>query len=216
MCKLTENSFRDVNIAFVNELSIICDKLGINAWELIRLANRHPRVNILQPGAGVGGHCIAVDPWFIVDSAPEEARLIRTAREVNDYEPEWVLDKVKVAIGGALSEQSEQPDKTKADVTVACLGLAFKLDIDDLRESPAVEITRQIPKLGCYVLAVEPNIEILPKTRVIENLALITLSDALPSADVFCVLVKHRDFINELHGIASHPKKIMDSVGIFI
>jgi UDP-N-acetyl-D-mannosaminuronic acid dehydrogenase len=208
MCKLTENSFRDVNIAFANELSIICDKLGINAWELIRLANRHPRVNILQPGAGVCGHCIAVDPWFIVDSAPEEARLIRTAREVNDYEPEWALDKVKVAIGGVLSEQSVQPDKTKADVTVACLGLAFKLDIDDLRESPAVEITRQIPKLRCYVLAVEPNIEILPKTRVVENLALITLSDALPSADVVCVLVKHRDFINELHGIASHPKKL--------
>ena len=154
MCKLTENSFRDVNIAFANELSMICDKPNIDVWELIALANRHPRVNILQPGAGVGGHCIAVDPWFIVDTTPNEARLIRTAREVNDHKPEWVLDKVKVAIADVLSEQ---PNKTMADVKVACLGLAFKPDIDDLRESPAVEITQHIAQLGCQVLAVEPN-----------------------------------------------------------
>ena len=133
MCKLTENSFRDVNIAFANELSIICDKLDINVWELIKLANRHPRVNILQPGPGVGGHCIAVDPWFIVSAAPEEARLIRTAREVNDSKPEWVIEKVKLAVAEYLMAN---PDKTAKDVTIACFGLAFKPDIDDLRESP--------------------------------------------------------------------------------
>ena len=146
MCKLTENSFRDVNIAFANELSMICDKLDINVWELISLANRHPRVNILQPGCGVGGHCIAVDPWFIVDTTPQEARLIRTAREVNDHKPEWVVEKVKAAIVDVLSTH---PEKGMADVTVACLGLAFKPDIDDLRESPAVKITQQIAHLGC-------------------------------------------------------------------
>src|SRR5688572_5896801 len=135
MCKLTENSFRDVNIAFANELSIICDKLGINVWELIKLANRHPRVNILQPGPGVGGHCIAVDPWFIVDSAPEEARLIRTAREVNNSKPHWVMDKVEEAI-----EQATADGKQGKDLTIAVFGLAFKPDIDDLRESPALDI----------------------------------------------------------------------------
>ncbi|MDR0762404.1 MAG: UDP-N-acetyl-D-mannosamine dehydrogenase, partial [Campylobacteraceae bacterium] len=137
MCKLTENSFRDVNIAFANELSIICDKLGINVWELISLANRHPRVNILQPGCGVGGHCIAVDPWFIVSKTPKEAKLIRTAREVNSHKPEWVVDKVDEAISRFLKEN---PQKNKNNITVACFGLAFKPDIDDLRESPAVEI----------------------------------------------------------------------------
>src|SRR5690606_14051026 len=141
MCKLTENSFRDVNIAFANELSIICDQLDINVWELIRLANRHPRVNILQPGPGVGGHCIAVDPWFIVSKTPEEARLIRTAREVNDSKPEWVINKVKQAVAEYLMEN---PDKTAKDVTIACFGLAFKADIDDLRESPALAITQHI------------------------------------------------------------------------
>jgi UDP-N-acetyl-D-mannosaminuronic acid dehydrogenase len=123
MCKLTENSYRDVNIAFANELSMICDKLGINVWELIGLANHHPRVKVLQPGPGVGGHCIAVDPWFIVSSDPEQARLIRTAREVNDHKPEWVLEKVKVAITDALAAN---PSKTMADIKDACLGLAFK------------------------------------------------------------------------------------------
>ncbi len=149
MCKLTENSFRDVNIAFANELSIVCDKLGINVWELISLANRHPRVNILQPAAGVGGHCIAVDPWFIVDSAPDEARIIRTAREVNDGKPVWVLDQIKMAIE---STQTVSPGKRRQDVKVACLGLAFKPDIDDLRESPAVGIAERLAEVGCQVL----------------------------------------------------------------
>lgn len=210
MCKLTENSFRDVNIAFANELSMICDKLNIDVWELIALANRHPRVNILQPGAGVGGHCIAVDPWFIVDTTPNEARLIRTAREVNDHKPEWVLDKVKVAIADVLSEQ---PNKTMADVKVACLGLAFKPDIDDLRESPAVEITQHIAQLGCQVLAVEPYIETLPQKLGKAKLLLASLTDVLTTADVLCVLVKHQEFVAGRESIASHSK-VVDSVGL--
>lgn len=210
MCKLTENSFRDVNIAFANELSMICDKLGIDVWELIRLANRHPRVNILQPGAGVGGHCIAVDPWFIVDTTPNEARIIRTAREVNDHKPEWVLEKVKAAIADCLAQK---PGSTMADVKVACLGLAFKPDIDDLRESPAVEITQHIAQLGCQVLAVEPNIETLPQKLGKPNLLLSSLTDILSTADVLCVLVKHREFVEELANIQAHPT-VIDAVGL--
>ena len=210
MCKLTENAFRDVNIAFANELSIICDKLDINVWELISLANRHPRVNILQPGAGVGGHCIAVDPWFIVHTSPDEARLIRTAREVNDHKPEWVLEKVKIAVADVLSSR---PGATMADIKVACLGLAFKPDIDDLRESPALEITESIAKLGCQVLAVEPNIDALPEQLAVPNLALVPLDEALATADVLCVLVKHRPFTEVVTQISDHPK-IIDAVGL--
>lgn len=210
MCKLTENSFRDVNIAFANELSMICDKLGIDVWELIPLANRHPRVNILQPGAGVGGHCIAVDPWFIVDTTPDEARIIRTAREVNDHKPEWVLDKVKAGIADVLAKKSAG---TMADIKVACLGLAFKPDIDDLRESPAVEITRSIAQLGCQVLAVEPNIEALPEKIAMSNFRLAALEDALEAADVVCVLVKHRPFVEALEIIRQHASKV-DAVGL--
>ncbi|HDT6079022.1 TPA: UDP-N-acetyl-D-mannosamine dehydrogenase [Aeromonas veronii bv. veronii] len=209
MCKLTENSFRDVNIAFANELSMICDKLDIDVWELIRLANRHPRVNILQPGAGVGGHCIAVDPWFIVDTTPNEARIIRTAREVNDHKPHWVLEKVKAAIADCLAQK---PGSTMADVKVACLGLAFKPDIDDLRESPAVEITQHIAQLGCQVLAVEPNIDALPQSLEAPNLALSSFN-AISSADVLCILVKHREFVAARESIASHSR-IVDSVGL--
>jgi UDP-N-acetyl-D-mannosaminuronic acid dehydrogenase len=212
MCKLTENSFRDVNIAFANELSMICDKLGIDVWELIALANRHPRVNILQPGAGVGGHCIAVDPWFIVDTTPNEARLIRTAREVNDHKPEWVLEKVKVAIADVLAAN---PGKTMADIKVACLGLAFKPDIDDLRESPAVEITRKIAKLGCQVIVVEPYIEELPQKLTQFNLLLKSLDDVLPSADVVCVQVKHRLFTEAVESIRRH-NLVIDAVGLFV
>ncbi|EHD2278887.1 UDP-N-acetyl-D-mannosamine dehydrogenase, partial [Vibrio parahaemolyticus] len=161
MAKLTENSSRDVQIAFANELSIICDKLDINVWELIALANRHPRVNILQPGPGVGGHCIAVDPWFIVSKTPEEAQIIHTARKVNDGKPDWVINKVKLAIAEFLQAN---PDKTARDVTVACYGLAFKPDIDDLRESPAMAITQKIAEMHAgRVIAVEPNIEAVPE-----------------------------------------------------
>lgn len=191
MCKLTENSFRDVNIAFANELSIICDKLDINVWELIRLANRHPRVNILQPGPGVGGHCIAVDPWFIVSKTPEEARLIRIAREVNDSKPEWVLNKVKLAVAEFLQAN---PEKTAKDVTIACFGLAFKPDIDDLRESPALAITQQIAATHAGpVLAVEPNIEELPG-KLAGKLNLVSVEAAMVETDVIVLLVDHREF----------------------
>lgn len=210
MCKLTENSFRDVNIAFANELSLICDRLNINVWELISLANRHPRVNILQPGAGVGGHCIAVDPWFIVDTTPEEARIIRMAREVNDYKPEWVVEKVKAAMAGVLAVRS---DAHMADVKVACLGLAFKPDIDDLRESPAALIARQLSNLGCQILAVEPNVDALPGKLAADNVSLVSLDFALDNADVVCVLVKHQPFVSAAEKIAKHPVKI-DVVGM--
>ena len=189
MCKLTENSFRDVNIAFANELSIICNKLDINVWELIKLANRHPRVNILQPGPGVGGHCIAVDPWFIVSKTPEQARLIRTAREVNDSKPEWVIDQVKIKITEFLQAN---PEKTMKDVTVACYGLAFKPDIDDLRESPALNITKKLAEQGLNILVIEPNIEKLPENMP-SNIQLIQLEDK-GKADIHLVLVDHREF----------------------
>jgi UDP-N-acetyl-D-mannosaminuronic acid dehydrogenase len=191
MCKLTENSFRDVNIAFANELSIICDKLNINVWELIKLANRHPRVNILQPGPGVGGHCIAVDPWFIVSASPKDARLIQTARIVNDGKPHWVMEKIQLAIAQHLTVHT---DKTVKDVTVACMGLAFKPDIDDLRESPAALISRKIADTHPgKVLGVEPNIDILPaqwNTKMI----LTSIDGALFNADVIVVLVDHKEF----------------------
>jgi UDP-N-acetyl-D-mannosaminuronic acid dehydrogenase len=147
MAKLVENSFRDVNIAFANEISMICEKLGINVWELIELANKHPRVNILNPGPGIGGHCIAVDPWFIVDAAPSEAKLIRAAREVNDSKPHWVLEKIKTK-----AARFKNP-------VIGCLGLAFKANIDDIRESPALEITRELIASGIgKIMACEPNV----------------------------------------------------------
>ncbi|WP_341863265.1 UDP-N-acetyl-D-mannosamine dehydrogenase [Gymnodinialimonas sp. 57CJ19] len=188
MAKLTENSFRDVNIAFANELSIICDKLDMDVWELISLANRHPRVNILQPGPGVGGHCIAVDPWFIVSSAPDQAKLIRTAREVNDAKPEWVIDKVHAAIGAHLSSH---PNKTAKDVVIAIYGLAFKPDIDDLRESPALEIARNIAHAHQGKLfVVEPNIDAIPDG--FGDAHMVSLGDV--QADVHVMLVDHASF----------------------
>ncbi|MDH5184969.1 MAG: UDP-N-acetyl-D-mannosamine dehydrogenase, partial [Gammaproteobacteria bacterium] len=156
MTKLAENSFRDVNIAFANELSIISDQLNIDVWELIRLSNRHPRVNILQPGAGVGGHCIAVDPWFIIDKSPESSRLIKTARNVNDSKPEWVIEKINLAIVDYLQNN---PHKNIKDVTIACFGLTFKPDVNDLRGSPAYMIAKAINNTHSgNVLAVEPNV----------------------------------------------------------
>lgn len=206
MAKLTENSFRDVNIAFANELSLICDKLGMDVWELIRLANRHPRVNILQPGPGVGGHCIAVDPWFIVSSSPDEARLIRTARVVNDSKPHWVLDKVWEAIGAHLMEN---PGKTAAEVTVAVYGLAFKPDIDDLRESPALDIARQIAaEHSGPLLVIEPNVEDLPKGFGSASLA--GLTDAA-SSDVHVMLVDHREF----RGTPTPQGQVVDARGVW-
>ncbi|EGR2558544.1 UDP-N-acetyl-D-mannosamine dehydrogenase, partial [Vibrio alginolyticus] len=190
MAKLTENSSRDVQIAFANELSIICDKLDINVWELIALANRHPRVNILQPGPGVGGHCIAVDPWFIVSKTPEEAQIIHTARKVNDGKPDWVINKVKLAIAEFLQAN---PDKTARDVTVACYGLAFKPDIDDLRESPAMAITQKIAEMHAgRVIAVEPNIELIPEK--LKHVELMDFEVAPKEADIQVLLVDHKEF----------------------
>lgn len=186
MAKLTENSFRDVNIAFANELSILCDKLDINVWELIKLANRHPRVNILQPGCGVGGHCIAVDPWFIVHQNPNEAKMIKIAREINDNKPKFVIEKIKEKI-----EDIFQPK-------IACLGLAFKPDIDDLRESPALDIVLELANEDVVqILVVEPNIKQLPlKLKAKKNVNLVSLNQALKEADVIVILVKHREFID--------------------
>jgi len=181
MAKLTENSFRDTNIAFANELSILCDKFGIDVWELIALTNRHPRVNVLQPGAGVGGHCIAVDPWFIVHAGGEDAKIIRTAREVNTYKTKWAIEKVKNA---ALKFEKEHGRKAK----VACMGLAFKPNIDDLRESPALYITRQLRADNLDILAVEPNIENFSEFNIVNY------EDATNQADVIVFLVGHSEF----------------------
>lgn len=204
MAKLTENSFRDVNIAFANELSIICDELSINVWELIALANRHPRVNILTPGPGVGGHCIAVDPWFIVDSAPESARMIRTAREVNDGKPGYVISKVNKA-----ADEFKRP-------VVACLGLAFKPDIDDLRESPALDITKKLSESGVgRVLAVEPNITALPDSLKDSTIELMTLDAALEQANIVVVLVNHKQF-KVLDKSYFNTKVMIDSTGLIV
>ena len=190
MCKLTENSFRDVNIAFANELSLICADQEINVWELIRLANRHPRVNILQPGPGVGGHCIAVDPWFIVAQNPQQARLIRTAREVNDYKPLWVLERVKATVADCLTASGKRASELK----IACFGLAFKPNIDDLRESPAMEIAQQIAQWNSgETLVVEPNIHQLPASLA-PHCKLVDLDEALAQADVLVMLVDHAPF----------------------
>jgi UDP-N-acetyl-D-mannosaminuronic acid dehydrogenase len=205
MAKLTENSCRDVQIAFANELSIICDKLDIDVWELISLANRHPRINILQPGPGVGGHCIAVDPWFIVSKTPEQAQLIHTARKVNDAKPEWVVDKVKIAVSDFLQAN---PEKTAKDVTIACYGLAFKPNIDDLRESPALYITQKISNMHSgRVIAVEPNINSLPSD--ILNVKLCDLKQSLNESDIHILLVAHKEF----KGININSSYI-DTIGI--
>jgi UDP-N-acetyl-D-mannosaminuronic acid dehydrogenase len=190
MAKLTENSCRDVQIAFANELSMICDKLDIDVWELISLANRHPRINILQPGPGVGGHCIAVDPWFIVSKTPKQAQLIHTARKVNDAKPEWVINKVKIAIADFLQAN---PTKTAKDITIACYGLAFKPDIDDLRESPAMFITEKIIEMHSgLVVAVEPNIHHLP--LILRGAELVSFEIASTRADIQLMLVDHKEF----------------------
>jgi UDP-N-acetyl-D-mannosaminuronic acid dehydrogenase len=207
MVKLTENASRDVSIAFANELSIICDKINIDVWELIALANRHPRVNILQPGPGVGGHCIAVDPWFIVSRTPEQAKLIHTARKVNDAKPQWVVDKVKIAVADFLQAN---PDKSAKEVNIVCYGLAFKPDIDDLRESPALQIAKVIAQLHSgKTLAVEPNIHSLPPH--VENIELTSIENAKVQADIHVLLVDHREF--KEHKIIS--EYVVDTKGIW-
>ncbi|MHB8410036.1 MAG: UDP-N-acetyl-D-mannosamine dehydrogenase [Acidiferrobacterales bacterium] len=198
MAKLTENSFRDVNIAFANELSLLCDKEGINVWNLISLANRHPRVNILQPGPGVGGHCIAVDPWFIVARNPELARIIRTARVVNDSKPEWVISKVKAAA-----------DKFKKPV-IGCLGLSFKADVDDLRESPSVEIVHRLKQEGVgRLLVAEPNLTKHPEFD------LMPYEEVVAKADIVLLLVNHRQF-RKLKAVDLKEKILIDTRGIIV
>ena len=207
LSKLVENAFRDVNIAFANELSLISDKLEINVWELIRLANRHPRVNILQPGPGVGGHCIAVDPWFIINSAPNEAKLIHTARLVNDSKPQFVLEQInlaEIALG-----------KERAEINVACLGLAFKPDIDDFRESPALYIALQVSKMGfSKQYLVEPNINQIPNDFNHNSIELVDLDKALIGADIIVLLVHHKQF-KEINPDLLLGKQVIDTRGLW-
>ncbi|MBV7387548.1 UDP-N-acetyl-D-mannosamine dehydrogenase [Pasteurellaceae bacterium TAE3-ERU1] len=192
MSKLTENAFRDVNIAFANELSLISDRLNINVWELISLANRHPRVNILQPGCGVGGHCIAVDPWFIVDKTPDLAKMVRTAREVNDGKPQWVIEQVQSAVKKAAHEAGKKPEEMK----IVCYGLAFKPDIDDLRESPALMITEKLMDLyPNQVYAVEPNYHEGTEHHGEKEIRLLSYENSLKEADVVVLLVNHKEFM---------------------
>jgi len=207
LSKLVENSFRDVNIAFANELSLICDQLDINVWEMIKLSNRHPRVNILQPGPGVGGHCIAVDPWFIVNSAPNESKLIRTARLINDSKPDFILDKINQAVKLIAKKRSE--------IKIACLGLAFKPNIDDLRESPALNIAMQINLMKFNeVLLVEPNINQIPKGFDTNSTKLTSIENALKFVDIVVLLVDHIEFkaidLSLLSG-----KQVVDTRGIW-
>ncbi|MFS1538629.1 MAG: UDP-N-acetyl-D-mannosamine dehydrogenase [Candidatus Phlomobacter fragariae] len=210
MCKLTENSFRDVNIAFANELSFICAEQGINAWELISLANCHPRVNILQPGPGVGGHCIAIDPWFIVSQNPKQSRLIHTARLVNDSKPIWVVDQVKAVLADCLTETGKRANEVK----IACFGLAFKPDIDDLRESPAMQITKIIAKWHTgTTYVIEPNIDELPK--VLDGLGqLVSTEVAIANADIILLLVDHKQF-KVINGEQIRQKWVVDTKGVW-
>lgn len=190
LCKLVENSFRDVNIAFANELSLICDKLGIDIWHLTALANRHPRVNILQAGIGVGGHCIAVDPWFIAHALPKQAKLIRTAREINNHKTEWVFEKIK----STLADLAMKLDSPPRQLRIACLGLSFKPNVADLRESPALAICTQLAQWHQGTLwIVEPNIQQLPQ-NLPKNSELVPLAVAQQEADLLIELVAHHEF----------------------
>jgi UDP-N-acetyl-D-mannosaminuronic acid dehydrogenase len=204
LAKLVENAFRDVNIAFANELSNICDELDINVWELISLANKHPRVNILSPGPGVGGHCIAVDPWFIIAAAPQKSKVIRAAREVNDGKPEIIIGKVRVAAR-----------KLRAPV-VACFGLSYKRDIDDLRESPAMHIVEQLARENVgRLLIVEPNLKSLPESLAkSDTTRLVDIKEAMTAADIILLLVDHRQF-KRIDRELLKPKMVIDTRGIW-
>jgi UDP-N-acetyl-D-mannosaminuronic acid dehydrogenase len=204
LSKLTENAFRDVNIAFANELSLICDRLGIDVWKLIELANHHPRVKILRPGPGVGGHCIAVDPWFIVDAAPEQAHLIRAARLVNDGKPAWVLKRILDAVGAMKRPR------------IACLGLAYKANVDDLRESPSLHIVEELARADVGdVLVVEPHLSELPKSlKQFSNVRLVGLNAALDEADLIVGLVDH-DAFKMIDRSVLATKKTMDECGVW-
>ncbi|MGD8377587.1 MAG: nucleotide sugar dehydrogenase, partial [Acidobacteriota bacterium] len=204
LVKLSENSFRDVNIAFANELSIICERLGVDVWGVIELANHHPRVNILRPGPGVGGHCIAVDPWFIVHSAPEESRLIRTAREVNDDKPARLIARIR--------EAAADLDRPR----IACLGLSYKPDIDDLRESPALRVVRELAAAGgAELLVVEPHLREPPEgLRDLDGVRLAGAEEAIRKADVVVMLVGHRAF-REIDRSLLAGKRIVDAIGLW-
>jgi len=209
MSKLTENSFRDVNIAFANELSIICDKLNINVWELVKIANLHPRVNILQPGPGVGGHCIAIDPWFIVNKNSADARLIRLARQINDQKLDWVVKKVKKEVANYLEKNSTKKIK---NVTIGCFGITYKPNIDDIRESPALKITKKIANQHPgKVIVFEPNIKVLPKILNNKNLYLKPFKKKSSSVDIAVLLVDHNQFKN----IKVLANKKIDTRGIW-
>lgn len=201
MCKLTENSSRDVQIAFANELSLICDKAGIDVWELIKLANRHPRVNILRPGAGVGGHCIAVDPYFIVSAYPEQAKIIARAREINNYKSDWCAEKIISTILRFTLDNNRKP-------VVALMGLAFKPDIDDLRESPAMHIVNNVIEAdtGAELLIVEPNIKSHPR------FALTEAGEAYRRADIVVYLTAHTPF--KSLGNDNGDKILLDFCGV--
>lgn len=196
MCKLVENASRDNQIAFANELSMICDRAQINVWELINLANKHPRVNILQPGTGVGGHCIAVDPWFIVSEFPEESKIIRSAREINNYKTQWVIEKIK---NKALAFEIENKRKP----VIACMGLAFKPNIDDLRESPAVMVVKALEEENLALLKVEPNLSNGKSEGLTE------MHDAVKQADIVVFLVAHKEFFN-----IQTNKPVLDFCGV--
>jgi UDP-N-acetyl-D-mannosaminuronic acid dehydrogenase len=208
MTKLTENSCRDVQIAFANELSMICDKLDINVWELISLANRHPRVDILQPGPGVGGHCIAVDPWFIINKTPREAVLIHAARKVNLNKTSWVEGKIKSLIGELLIDH---PNSSVSDISIVCFGLTFKANIDDVRESPALEIVRKLAGLfGGQISVVDPYLNQLP-IDLIGRVNLVEISESTRKLSIAVILVDH-DLLKEVE--FNRYEKILDTRGL--
>lgn len=202
LVKLMENAYRDVNIAFANEISIMCEKLKLDCWEAIELANRHPRVKILSPGPGVGGHCIAVDPWFLISALPDDARIMRAARDVNDGKPHFVLDGVRRQI-----RRFRRP-------VVACLGITYKPDVDDLRESPSLEIVESLAKdKEAEILVVEPNLEALPKTLVAQpHVTKVSLEEALDKADIVLVLLPHKQFA-EVKRRELQEKIVIDTCG---
>lgn len=199
-CKLSENSFRDVNIAFANELSILCEKEGIDVWELIKLSNRHPRVNIMQPGTGVGGHCVAVDPWFIVSRDKDNSRIVQSARKVNNYKKDWVVEKINEAIFKQHSLNSKK-------IKIGCLGIAFKPNVDDLRESPALDVVNLLLEQGHDLLISEPNI-----SRH-DNLTLTNLDDVLNESDLIIILVKHKEFMAQEIKMRIKSNIILDFCG---
>ena len=200
MCKLIENSYRDVNIAFANEVSIICEKNNIDVWKLIKLANHHPRVNVLQPGCGVGGHCIAVDPWFIISQNFEQSKLIKAAREVNNYKPKWAINKIIKLI---------DTSKNKKNSKVVCFGATFKPNIDDVRESPALEIINSLIYKGFDVCVSDPNIKSYKDLKILE------INEAIDLGEIFVFLVKHDEFLKESFKNKFANKKVLDLCGVF-